>query len=129
MKFFICSIVMACGLCMNSIAYSETFVVTEARGEAAVTMAVGDTLNVILESNPSTGYSWNLVSPTSQWLVFADMKFTPSSAVAGAPGFGTYSFVAVSPGRCDIVMEYARVWEKEIPPVKTFAVSVCIESK
>ncbi len=129
MKSFMCSIVMASGLLFNSTACAETFVVSETKTNEVVTMAVGDTLDVVLQSNPTTGYSWNLVSPVAQWLVLADTKFKASSAACGAPGYSTYSFVAVSPGHCDIVMDYKRVWETDIPPVKTFAVSVCVEQK
>jgi inhibitor of cysteine peptidase len=123
------SIVMASGLLFNSMASAETFVVTEMKTEEVVTMSVGDTLDVVLQSNPSTGYSWNLMSSISPWLVLANRQYKASSSLAGAPGFSTYRFVAVSPGHCDIVLDYKRVWEKDIPPVKTFAVSVCVEQK
>jgi inhibitor of cysteine peptidase len=129
MNFFMYPLVIALGLFCNSIAYAETFVVTEMKTEEVVTMAVGDTLDVVLQSNPSTGYCWKLEPSISPWLVLADTQYKASSSLMGAPGFSTFHFVALSPGKCEIFLEYKREWEKDVPPIKTFAVSICIEQK
>jgi inhibitor of cysteine peptidase len=123
------SIVLASGLFFQCSAHAQTYLVTEEQNGKAVEMAVGDTLEVVLNANPTTGYSWNVTSPLGQWLVLSNHKHKPSSSMCGAPGLSSYYFVAISPGECDLSMAYAKSWEKDVPPIKTFSVPVHIEQK
>jgi predicted secreted protein len=107
---------------------AQTYVATEEQRGGVVSMSVGDTLEVILHANPTTGYCWTPTAPISQWLILTGHKHEPSSSMPGAPGLSTFSFVAISPGDCDLTMVYARPWENT-PPLETYTVSVHIDPK
>lgn len=99
-------------------------------GFAQTTMQVsgGEKFTLTLESNPSTGYHWQLARPldeTKVKLVSSTYK-RPNVQRPGAPGEELWEFLAAGPGKTTIDMEYVRPWEKGVPPAKTasFAISV-----
>jgi inhibitor of cysteine peptidase len=92
-------------------------------------LQVGDMLQVNLESNPSTGYTWSVESldPAVLKLV-GEPEFHSASSALGASGAVTYRFEAVGAGQATLKMVYARPFEKGVPPLKTFAASVLVTS-
>ncbi|OGT51260.1 MAG: hypothetical protein A3E84_04085 [Gammaproteobacteria bacterium RIFCSPHIGHO2_12_FULL_42_13] len=96
----------------------------------------GQTFNITLQSNPTTGFSWkwkstaydrNLVSLVNQKYVAATDK-----KLVGAPGYEVWTFRAnkTETGRYrvvqvgHIVMDYERPWEKNSALRKTFVVRI-----
>ncbi|MGD8474859.1 MAG: C1 family peptidase [Anaerolineae bacterium] len=85
----------------------------------------GEVLVLNLESNPSTGYSWQVqgMNPgilrqldATEWLSSAPDKL-------GAPGTQVLRFAAVGKGRTNLELVYARSWETAAP-AKTFSLEV-----
>ena len=89
---------------------------------------VGETFVIVLESNRTTGYSWELTKPLNEKVA----KFVVSEYVSrgvGFPGRGgeqRWTFHGESAGTASIALAYMRPWEKDMPPAKTqtYAVSV-----
>ena len=81
----------------------------------------GKTFTVTLESNPTTGYRWRLVSPLDESVVrLLDTKYEPRRpGLLGAGGLERWTFRAEHAGRADIRLEYVRPWEKGVPPART----------
>jgi inhibitor of cysteine peptidase len=127
MKNFVTALLLTFGMTLQTAVFAQTYVVTEDQGKEVVTMSVGDSLEVILKANPTTGYRWDVTSLSTQWIVLADSNYTPSSTLCGAGGLASYRFVAVSPGTCLLTMAYARPWEKNVPPIQTYALTLIIE--
>lgn len=96
-----------------------------------ITMAVDDTLVVSLISNPSTGFGWSLQDPLPAALrMEGDRQYVPpatKSAVVGAAGSEVFTFRAVEQGTVTLTLDYARPFEKGIPPEKTWAVAVIVQ--
>jgi inhibitor of cysteine peptidase len=93
---------------------------------ATVAARVGDRFTVRLESNPTTGYRWRLVAPPEPAVAsLADSAFERAdTGTTGSGGEEVWSFVAAGAGRTRIVLEYARPWERDAPPLRTHQVDV-----
>ena len=100
--------------------------VTERDNARAINLK-GEVLVLNLESNPSTGYGWQVqgLNPgilrqldASEWLPSAPDKL-------GAPGTQVLRFAAVGKGRTTLELVYARAWETAAP-AKTFSLEVSV---
>ena len=83
-------------------------------------LALGQIGEIRLPSNPSTGYRWALVEPSTDLLTLLDHDFTAArSELMGAPGEERWSFQAVRKGAGELRFEYRRPWEPvEIAPAQ-----------
>lgn len=103
---------------------------TESDNGKQVTLQPGDTLTVTLESNPTTGYSWQVMELDKAILVQdgdPEYKQSPGSGgLVGAGGTETFRFKAVGSGKTSLELGYMRPWESA-PPIETFTIQVGIE--
>lgn len=94
-----------------------------------VTLADGGTLTVILESNITTGYSWNENASIGDKTVMqrTDHKYQPpATPVPGAGGKEVWTFKALKAGKSTISLEYSRPFEPNTAPAKTFTLTVTV---
>lgn len=92
-----------------------------------IQLRVEDQFTLTLRTNPSTGYSWKVVSsgePVIRQL--GEAEFTPDSHMAGAGGTERYTFRADNAGTAALKLVYVRPWEKDAEPVNTFAVTLVV---
>lgn len=93
-----------------------------------VEVYVGEELVISMEANPSTGYHWELAGPLDESiLVLVDVDHQrPVENRVGAPGHTQFTILAVGPGTTDVVFNYLRPWEDDVPPARvvTFTVTV-----
>ena len=93
-------------------------------------VAVGGTLTVSLESNPTTGFEWALVGITDE-TVLEEESHGFVAPEAGAPprtgGEEVWTFKALKEGKSTISMEYQRPWEESVEPDKVFALTVVVK--
>ncbi len=98
-----------------------------------IEVAVGKTFIVTLDSNITTGFSWQLVGNTDEAVVeLVDSEYQTSEAaqeLVGAGGKELWTFKALEAGNCTISMEYSRPWEQGVPPVDTFVVTVIVKPR
>jgi predicted secreted protein len=83
-------------------------------------MRVDQELVIELDSNPSTGYGWEIQSPTSDdvsVLELASSEFIPpdSSAGIGAGGTEVFRFRANGVGSSTILIHYIQLWVPDEP--------------
>lgn len=100
---------------------------TEADDGSTISMDVGETLVVTLESNPSTGYVWDVVDPLPVQLEPAgEPELLPAEDedLVGAPGSQEFTFDVVAGGSGRLRLVYVRPWEDEVEPAETFEVTV-----
>ena len=93
-----------------------------------IDVTVGQTIEVRLSENPTTGFSWQLTSDGGPACV---MTGDQSIAPAGPPGKGgdhTWNFKTVRPGECDIELGYRRRWESSATASRTFKIHVKVGS-
>ena len=89
-----------------------------------VGVKVGDMLEVDLEENPTTGYSWQ-VGPLPSVLELKDSRYAPDHPqLCGSGGRRTFRFAVVMPGSGKLGLEYRRAWEKEAAPARVFEITL-----
>ena len=97
-----------------------------------VTIDAGKILVLILESNPTTGFSWELSEPIGENLLALIESRYESGADAetglvGAGGTEVWTFETLTAGVTTITMEYSRPWDGGEKAAQTFEVSVTIK--
>lgn len=106
--------------------WAKEVILTEADNGGKYTLDVGDTLKVVLDGNPTTGFAWGIVSPEKR-LKKIDTVYAPTSPACGAGGTYTFVFKAEDHGKEALILNYRRPWEKEVEPAKTFEVDLAIK--
>jgi inhibitor of cysteine peptidase len=107
---------------------------TSAPGQVQVTqkdngktfdLAMGGVLEITLEGNPTTGYSWQVMTGNETVLKqMGEPVFTPESNLIGAPGVEVWKFQAVGAGAVALKLGYKQWWDKAMEPNPTFQVTV-----
>jgi len=92
----------------------------------------GDTVQIKLRSNPTTGYSWALTDKLDEKVLKPNgneykVNDHPEGMV-GVGGNDTWTFQALAAGKTEIVLGYARPWEKDKEPAKTFKTTVMVDA-
>jgi|GEM_PF-1047053 len=120
------------GTCAALLALHATHAEEEAAKQVAA--SVGAEFTVELESNPTTGYQWQLLKPLDGMMLdAAGKRFQAPPQPAGKPpmvgvgGKDVWTFKALRAGETTIEFKYVRPWEKDTPPVKTAAFGVVIK--
>jgi inhibitor of cysteine peptidase len=95
----------------------------------SVEMSKGDKLLLHLESNPSTGYQWQVDLMSGNLLDWIEgPSFVPSApSLVGSGGTSSFGFLALNKGRASLKLVYRRPWEEGKPPVRTVVLKVRIK--
>jgi inhibitor of cysteine peptidase len=100
---------------------------TDADNGKQIIVQSGDTLTLTLVSNPTTGYSWQVLEIDNAVLVQdGDPEYRQSPGAEGLVGAGgteTFRFKAIGSGETSLELGYMRPWES-VPPIETFTVTV-----
>ncbi len=101
-------------------------VVTKADADKTVTVSPGQTLKVVLDGNPSTGFTWTVASAPEFLKSEGEPEFASEAAsgVVGAGGKQTLTFSVTATGKGPLSLTYLRPWETGTPPAETFKVEV-----
>ena len=82
---------------------------------------------IALESNPSTGYSWE-AKYDSAMLELIEETFElgeyAKENIVGAGGTELFRFKGLNKGKTEITFNYKRSWETEVLDIKVFTVEV-----
>jgi predicted secreted protein len=129
-KWLLMSLIAAAMLVMTACSKLPNNVsVDESSSGKQISIAVGGTITVTLDSNATTGYSWELkeISNTGV-LEKADNKYVaPTSNLMGAGGKEIWAFKVLAAGTTTLNMEYSQPWVGGQKAAKNFTLTV--ESK
>ena len=115
-------------VCSSPKGLAATRVVTDADKGAAIHMKAGDTLELRLYSNPSTGYMWYVEKESTPLLKLTHQTQTePTESGVGRPVFQVFLFEAKRTGEGVLLLHYVRSWEKPMPDDQKFDLRVAIE--
>jgi inhibitor of cysteine peptidase len=94
-----------------------------------IEVAAGDAFRIVLESNPSTGYRWQLAEGQDETVVkqVHHRYRRPIVRRPGAPGHEFWRFQALKAGSAEIRMLYIRPWEKGAEPARTAVFKVTVK--
>jgi len=113
-------------------AFAENKVVTNADKGGDIHLKVGDTLEVRLKSNPTTGFAWYLHKESTPVLKLVHQTATePTDQSAdpsvGRPVFQIFNFEPRRSGDGVLVLHYVRSWDKPSPDEEQFKIHVIVE--
>jgi inhibitor of cysteine peptidase len=106
---------------------AATIDLSESDSGATLDVDRGATLAVHLFANPTTGYSWSLVTSGNSLLNDGEPAFMQDASAGekvGAGGMESWSFTAQESGEQELRFEYRRAWEREQPPAKAVTYTV-----
>jgi len=92
-----------------------------------IRMEPDDTVEIVLDSNPTTGYQWKAL-PWDTEVIEQIHKpvYKSRSEATGSGGELTFHFKALSTGRTSLKFIYLRPFEKNVPPIKSFEVTIVV---
>ena len=94
-----------------------------------ITASPGQHFTIILDSNRTTGYHWEISSLNENAiikLVGKEYRELQPDRI-GAGGNEVWIFEAAGSGKTEIILKYVRPWEKNVPPAKTVTFKVNIK--
>jgi inhibitor of cysteine peptidase len=97
-----------------------------------VDLTTGETLVISLDSNPTTGYSWEIQETDATLLNlkgYPEFVQQPNNGalVVGAGGTQVFRFEALKTGSTTLTLVYHRPFEKNVAPVDTYSLTVNIK--
>ena len=119
----LCVVLTACGSV-------DEVNVGDADAGGRVDLQVGQILTVSLESNPTTGYIWQVArydNAILRQLGEAEFKQGGEEGLVGAGGIETFRFESVQAGETSLELEYVRPWEEGVAPERLFAIQVVVK--
>jgi inhibitor of cysteine peptidase len=106
--------------------------VEAAAAPGKIEIVVGETFQIKLKCNPTTGYDWELKSIDREIAVpTGEVEFQQSPAKPGMVGVGgscVLEIKGVKPGKTKAVLVYRRSWEK-VKPIETFKTTITVVPK
>ena len=101
---------------------------TEKDNGKELTVPKGASFAVSLELTSGTGYSWSLTKDGAPLLkpVGKPQIEKPKDSMPGATQRQVFHFQAMDSGTADLELHYARSWEKNKAPARTFRLKVNI---
>jgi predicted secreted protein len=112
-----------------AVASAATKVVTDADKGGAVTIKMGDVLEVRLSSNPSTGYMWYVHKQSMALLKLTGQSQTQPTGpgTVGRPIVQIFDFAPKATGTGVLLLHYVRSWEPPDPNEEQFSLHLTIE--
>jgi predicted secreted protein len=105
----------------------ETMKLSENDSGKTIEICVDDELEIVLPGNPTTGYVWEVRSLDSTKMKVGKSEFLASDKAIGSAGMEIIKLHTIATGIEVVRMIYHRPFEPNIPPLKTFEVTVIIK--
>lgn len=101
--------------------------ITESDAGLTVELRQRQILEVALQGNPTTGYTWEVVPGAESVLEQqGEPEFNADSNALGAGGLITLRFEAIEQGEATLSLIYHRTFEPGVAPLQTFEVKVVV---
>ena len=96
-----------------------------------VEVKAGQFLVVSLISNPTTGYSWQVLENDETILVpQGEVSYQPDpkrEGLVGSGGTEVFRFKADQSGTVNLTLIYHRPWEQDVEPLQVYTVEVVVQ--
>ncbi len=92
-----------------------------------LTLQKGETQRLELSSNPTTGYSWYLSKEIPQNAPIVVVKSgyqADETGLVGSGGTQWWDIKGNKKGKCTLILEYKRPWEKSVKPAETKKIAI-----
>jgi inhibitor of cysteine peptidase len=90
----------------------------ESKNPKVIKAQVGYNITIILKSNPTTGYQWQVAKPLDESTIklISSEYLADKTNLVGAGGKQVWRFKTLKPSQTSISFKYVRPWEKNTPP-------------
>jgi inhibitor of cysteine peptidase len=92
--------------------------------ENSISASLKKPFRIVVESNPTTGYSWSPKFDSKRLRLKSSSYERPTEPRPGAGGTQVFVFVPLKEGRTEVVLEYRRPWEKTPVEKRRFEIQV-----
>lgn len=101
----------------------------EVKGDRTIQVKSGQVLKLELESNPTTGYTWEIAgfAGSDTLARMGKYDYQRSSSRIGSGGMQIFKFRAKEKGDAKVIFGYKRLWEKEKEPITRYTVKVTVQ--
>lgn len=106
---------------------STSLVVKAVPGEQSVTAKSGIAFSVQLQSQMSTGFSWELAEVPASLLIVKENVLTEEKDKAGGIDIQEFIFKSEKKGDLNLIFRYGEHWKNKPKYIKTSTVKVKIE--
>ncbi len=117
-------------ICISSCSTADKTLTEENNGDI-LKLKTDDVIEIKLESNPTTGYSWFVGDGLDETIVSVSdpefIEFKEDEELVGAGGYEIFSLKAISEGRIELILNYKRPWEEGEEPIDTFELTISVE--
>ncbi len=114
--------------CIPQTAFAANKVVSDADKGGVVHLKAGDTLEVRLRANPTTGFMWYIEKESTPLLKLIHQTQTDvTEPGVGRPVFQVFQFEPRRSGDGVLRLHYVRSWEPPSPGDEQFEIHVVIE--
>ncbi len=126
-QLFICLMIGAALAACGALG-SDPLSLTKKDAGSTVHVKQGGTVQIALEGNPTTGYTWELAPGSGAGLTQqGEPEFKADSNALGSGGIMTLRFQATQAGTSTLKLIYHRTFEPNVAPLDSFEVTVVVE--
>ena len=108
-------IALVCFICPHVTADNESYTMSDNNSD--ISIEIGGTFGISLESNPTTGYEWDVTECDYSVLELVNTGYeqaeTQSPPLPGAGGLQNWTFEGLKDGKTTLKLVYWRSWEGE----------------
>ncbi|NTW00974.1 MAG: protease inhibitor I42 family protein [Oscillochloris sp.] len=106
-----------------------TVTLTQADSGKAISVKQGDTFQINLDENPTTGYRWAMDSQDTQVITLISDTYTTTSSgtMLGAGGTRMLTFQAATTGTIQLKLKLWRAWEGDSSIGQRFETSITVQ--
>jgi len=107
-------------------------ILTQSQNGSKIKAVKGSEIQIILDSNPTTGFSWQIMAFDSSVIrlqsqeVLHQEKNAEDTIRVGTPGKQLFRFKALQNGKTKLLLDYRRPWEKSAPAANQFSVEITV---
>ena len=107
-------------------------ILTQSQNGGKIKAVKGSEIQIILDSNPTTGFTWQVVSFDSTIIrlqseeLLHQEKTGPDEIRVGTPSKQLFKFKALNNGKTRLQLHYQRPWEKAAPAANQFSVEITV---
>ena len=108
---------------------TETHFFSQEHNQTKQTIYVGDSVQVVLEGNPTTGFTWEMSRGNQELLALqGEPEYQAKKDIPGSPGVFTFTFLSQKSGSVELKFIYHRPFEEGIAPLSEYTLTLDIQS-
>lgn len=108
---------------------AQVHMATEEQNGGRINTKVGDSLQIALAGNPTTGYKWEIAESNPNLLeAKGEVEYqSEKTNLVGSGGTFLFTFKAIARGNTSLKLVYRRSFEKDVAPIREYQLTILVE--